>query len=203
MAEENRILRTPPGILTYPHLFELFALDKEKPTELSYSTSVLFDAEAQATAEWASLKAEANRVARERFGDDLPRLLAEGEFKSPFLDGNKYAAKNPEAAGKVMLRLKTTMKPGIVDAQVRPITDTSKVYPGAIAIVSVGCYAYPKPGATGPKAANKGVSFGLRNVQIVRSDTPALGNISRPDQDFVPLGAGAVQANGGDPDALF
>ena len=201
MADDIKILRTPPGILTYPHLFELHAIDKDKPDDKFYSTSILFDAAAQATAEWADLRAEANRVALARFGDALPALVASGEFKSPFLLGDKFAAKNPEAAGKIMLRLKTKMKPGIVNDQVLPITDPSKVYPGVIAILSVGCYAYPLPGASGPKAANKGVSFGLRNVQIVRDGTP-LGNISRADMDFVPLGDKA-QIAGNDPAALF
>lgn len=205
MADEIKVLRTPYAILSYPHLFQAFASEDDlklgrKP---KYSCALLFDAEAQKTAEWAALRAEANRVAAVRFGDKLPGMVTAGDFKSPFLDGNKYAEKNPECAGKIMLRVSTLTRPGIVDANKLPVTDETKAYPGVIVRASLNAYAYPQVGKTGPAAANKGVSFGLRNIQIVMDGTP-LGSRTRAEDDFDVVEVAESKAGGmSSPEALF
>ena len=201
---ETKVLKLPPGIVCFPHFFTPWASDEDrkKGKEPYYSCSILIDQAGQQTAEWNAIKAEANRVALDRFGvDELKKMVEFQQFKSPFLNGDKYADKYPEQAGKVVLRLSSKVPPGVVDQMVRPITDHTKIYAGALVIVSVNAYAYPKPGATGPAAANKGVSFGLRNVQLYADGTP-LGNRSRPEDDFKPLEHAATAA-GNDPSALF
>lgn len=190
-------LRTPNAIISFPHLFAPYQSedDRKLGRKPKYSASLLFDAEAQGTAEWAAIKAEANRVAREAFGDDLAAMVADGRFNSPFINGDKFAAKQPEAAGKIILRCNSTVKPGVVNGALLPVDDESKVYPGLIVKVSINCYAY-FPDASRPQIKH-GVSFGLGNVQIVAPGTP-LGNRTRPEDDFEPLaGAAAAVENKG------
>jgi len=194
-------LTSPRAILSFPHLFTPYLSDDDRKLgrKAKFSCSLLFDAAAQATAEFAKLKAEANRVAKEKWGDLLPDMVKNGDFHSPFLSGDKYAVKYPEQGGKIVLRVSSTVKPGIVDQMVRPVQDESAVYSGLIVIASLNCYAYA-PTKERPQI-KKGVSFGLRNMQIVEAGTP-LGNRTRPEDDFVPL-EGAVTAGGADPDAMF
>lgn len=200
---ENKVLRSPPAVLCFPHLFTAYLSedDRKLGRKPKFSATLLIDAAGQATAEFAALKAEANRVAVEKFGlEELQRLVSVGDFHSPFLNGDKYAPKYPEQAGKVVLRVSSTVKPQVVDQMVRPVTDESVIYSGMIVQVTLNAYAYA-PSKDRPQIKN-GVSFGLRNVQIVRADTPPLGNRTRAEDDFVPL-AEAATGGGANPDALF
>ena len=191
-TKEAANLRSPRVMLSYPHLF----IPNRAPGSDRdlYSCTLVFDSEAQGTAEFATMKAEANRVLRERFGAQTEMLFKAGQLRSPFIDGNIHAVKNPEFAGKVLIRCSSKMKPGVVDRALRPITDESKIYPGCFVFASLNCYAYPNASATGPATGNKGVSFGLRNIQFVADGTP-LGGRSRPDDDFTSLDGDAFVAD--------
>lgn len=195
-------LRTPNAILSFPHLFVAYRSEEDarlgKPAK--FSCSLLFDAEAQATAEWAAIKAEANRVAKEAFGDELAAMVADGRFNSPFINGDKFAVKQPECAGKIVLRLNSKVKPSVVDGSVLPITDDTAIYPGLIVKASINAYPY-FPDAQRPMIKH-GISFGLGNVQVVAAGTP-LGNRTRPEDDFVPLAAAAGAEVNKDPGAMF
>lgn len=196
-------LRTPRAIISFPHLFAPYLSedDRKLGRKPKFSASLLFDATAQASPEWAAIKAEANRVAREAFGDELQAMVADGRFNSPFINGDKFAAKQPECAGKIVLRLNSTVKPGVVGPDVMPIVDETKIYPGAIVMVSINCYSY-FPDSNRPMIKH-GVSFGLGNVQLVDGTTPPLGNRTRPEDDFVPLAAAAGAEVNKDPGAMF
>lgn len=200
-SQDVKPLRSPRAIISFPNLFTPYLSedDRKLGRKAKFGCSLLIDAAGQATAEFAALKAEANRVAIEKWGDLLPEMVRNGDFHSPFLNGDKYAAKYPEQAGKIVLRVSSTVKPGIVDQQVRPVQDESAIYSGLIVMASLNCYAYA-PTRDRPQI-KKGVSFGLRNVQIVEAGTP-LGNRTRPEDDFVPL-EGAVAAGGASPEGLF
>lgn len=84
--------------------------------------------------------------------------------------------KNPEYEGHYFMSVSNTRKPGIVDRDRDPIDDPSEIYSGMYARVSLNAFAYNTNG-------NKGVSFGLQNVQKLKDGTP-LGNISRAEDDF-------------------
>lgn len=71
-------------------------------------------------------------------------------------------------------------KPGIVDANLQDIIDDSEVYSGAWFRVQVDCYGYEQQG-------NKGVTFGLKNVQKVRDQ--------RPDEADIGGGSGRMPAS--------
>lgn len=71
-------------------------------------------------------------------------------------------------------------KPGVVDKNVQPILDESEIYSGCWVRASVNAFAYDQAG-------NRGVSFGLVNLQKLRDDKP-LGARTRPEDDFSAVG---------------
>lgn len=82
----------------------------------------------------------------------------------------------PEYAGNYYMNVSAYRQPGIVDRKVQPILDSTEVYSGCYARVSINAYAYNV-------GTNKGVTFGLNNVQKLR-DGDNLGGSARAEDDF-------------------
>ena len=79
-------------------------------------------------------------------------------------------------------------RPGVVDASVQDIMDDSECYSGAWFRVQVRPFAYDQAG-------NKGVSFGMENVQKTRDDDP-LGRGKVPaSKAFEAFGAAATASS--------
>ena len=97
-----------------------------------------------------------------------------GKIKNPIHDGDVDRPEDKNFAGKCYFNVKSTRQVGIVDAKVQDIIDEEDVYSGAWYRAQVRAFAYENSG-------NKGVAFGLQNVQKLRDDEP--------------LGAGRVPAN--------
>ena len=79
-------------------------------------------------------------------------------------------------ADNFYINAKASTRPGIVDRNVRPITDEDDVYSGMWAIVSVTFYAYDVNG-------NRGIACGLDNVMKTKDDTRLCGR-SSAESDF-------------------
>lgn len=142
------------------------------------------------TAKLDALKKEAESVAREKWGDKIPKTL-----RSPFRTNEELENPIPGIGDDwVVMTFSATedRRPGIVDAKLQDIIDDADVYSGAWYRAQVRAFAYENAG-------NKGVSFGLQNVQKLRDDDP-LGNGRIPaSKAFDPVdvpsdGAGAKTA---------
>ena len=83
---------------------------------------------------------------------------------------------NAKIPGHYFMNVSCKTKPGIVDRYVQPLTDPERVYSGVYARVSLNAFGYSAAG-------NKGISFGLNNVQIIK-DGEFLGGRSSADADF-------------------
>src|SRR5690606_39628308 len=88
----------------------------------------------------------------------------------------------PEREGHYRIRVSANEQypPGIVDRRLQPILDQSEIYSGCYVRVSMVAYAFNSQG-------NKGVSFGLRNVQKLRDGEPLGGGGVRPESEFSAL----------------
>jgi len=114
----------------------------------------------------------------ERWNDKPPKNLRE-----PLKDGDDET-QIPESAepgelpyaSHYFMNVKSTTKPGIVDADLNTVIDENSFRSGDYCKVSLQSYSYDKKG-------NRGVSFGLNNVQVLRKGEP-LGGRSRPENDF-------------------
>lgn len=118
------------------------------------------------TADLTALKKEAEAVAKEKWGDKIPKTLRSPfrlneELEAPIIGiGDDWTIMSFSA--------NEDRRPGIVDSKLQDIIDDSDVYSGAWYRAQVRAFAYDTAG-------NKGVSFGLQNVQKVKDDDP-LGN---------------------------
>lgn len=173
---------TPEAILSYPNLFTPRAAnpgDDEK-----YSVSLVFPAGTDLSA----LESAAATMLKEKFGKKADALLLKviarrkgkteeeiliaGGIRWPFRQD--WESKGyPE--GSTFLNVRSTRPPQVVsvipDENGNPsrVTDESRVYPGVIARASIDPFTYDVSG-------NKGVTFGLGNVQIIRDGDRLDGN---------------------------
>lgn len=195
MANESvntKPLRTPRARLSFPYLFEKAKYDDGKE---KYGCVLLLDATAQASAEFAALKAAATACVQKQWPNGVPPGLI-----SPFKRGDDKNAKRMSLgkppldgyAGCIILSPTSMQRPQIVDRQLNIVNDPSKVYPGMYVFATVSPYAYNVKG-------NVGVSFGLRNVQLIADGEP-LGGRSNAADDFEALDPETSAEN---PAALF
>lgn len=156
--------------LSYVHLFEKHAFEGQDP---KYSVMLLIPKSDKKTlkALRAAEEAAAEAGKSTKFGGKVPKELA-----SIIRDGDDYADDYPERADHWFMTVSSQNKPGVVDADVQPILDSTEVYSGCYARASLNAFPY-KAGA------NKGVSFGLNHIQKVKDGEP-LGGITRAEDDF-------------------
>jgi hypothetical protein len=162
-------ITTPPFRVSFPNVFK--PKSNFEGQDPAYSVQMLFPKSADLTA----MKKAVEEVKRKKWGNDKADWP---KFKHPvFKDGNE---KNMEAyKDMVVVEARTKQKPGLVDRECNEIIDPGEFYPGCWARATLTCYAYEKAG-------NKGVSFGLQNLQKVKDDTAFSGKKNAKD-DFEPL----------------
>jgi hypothetical protein len=164
-------LITPKVRLSFPWF------DRPQPPQqvggkAKYGCSLIFDAAAMASAETKLLIGEVKKAVAAKYGDKVPP-----KFRlNPFLDGSEYEQYDG-FKGNRFLRVSSVQRPGLVDRDRNPVDEvTSVFYPGCYVRATLNVFCYDNSG-------NKGVSFGLNNVQFI-CDGDSLGNRSRPEEDF-------------------
>jgi len=178
---------TPKARMSFPALFapQRKAADKE-PT---YQVSLVIPPDADISL----LKKAAEKVAKEKWGTDLPKKL-----RSPFLEAAELDRAEYEA-GWIVIRADTKSKPGVVDARGQSVENAEEVYAGRWCVASLAAYAYPSIQGGLP-----GVKFYLQNVQVLDHDEPWAGRRSKPEDDFEPVETEETKAGGeGSAESLF
>lgn len=188
-------VNTPKFRVSYPNVF------KPRKNELNgqdeYSVMALFPK----GADLSTLKKAAEKAAIAKWGADQNEWPT--NLRLPFRDQAEKAKKSASGemmlppgheAGGIFMNLKTKQKPHVVDQNVQDILDQSEFYAGCWAIASVNAYAYDQKG-------NKGVSFGLNNIQKVADGDP-LGGRTRPEDDFKAV-EGVESGDTGSANSLF
>jgi hypothetical protein len=161
--------------LSYAHLFEPYAQKADQ--DKKYSCVILIPKTDKATLrKIKSAQAAAAEAGAAKFGGKVP-----GNLKTTLHDGDTEAdlERNPEYEGHYYMSVSSKTKPGIVDRNVQEILDSSEVYSGCFARVSINAFAYNTNG-------NRGISFGLNHVQKTR-DGDFLGGRTRAEDDFEAL----------------
>lgn len=184
-------LNTPEFRVSYPNVF------KARKNELSgldeFSVTALFPKGADLSA----LKKAAEAVLIEKLGADKTKWPK--NMRNPFRDQaeREKEGKLPEGyeAGAIFINLKAKQRPGVVDENVEDIIEERNFYAGCYAIASVNPYYYDQKG-------NKGVSFGLNNIQKRRDGDP-LGGRTRATDDFKPVAGASGASDGGAADSVF
>lgn len=139
-----------------------------------YSMMIIIDKADKKTV--GAIRAATEAVVEERWNGKPPKGL-----RKPLRDADKEAEDSgekvePHLAGKFFMNIKSNQKPGLVDKQRMEIIDPTEFQSGDYCRVSMNAYAYDVNG-------NRGVSFGLNNVQVMGKGEP-LGSSTRAEDDF-------------------
>lgn len=141
------------------------SMEEGKPGK--YSLTMLFEP----GADLSKLKAAAAQAVKDKWGDKPPKML-----RSPFRDqGEKEFDGYVE--GGIYINATSDKKPGLVDAQLNDIIDETDFYSGCYARATVRAFAYDKAG-------NKGVAFGLQNVQKLADGESLGGGRAKASDEF-------------------
>ena len=180
---ENRI--TPEFRAGYVGLFRASAPKEDPNGKKKFSIRAIF----MPGADLKQLKLDAEAAAIEKWGANVPKNL-----RSPFRLNEELdnpVAGVPDDAIVMTFSANEDRRPGVVDANLQDIIDEAECYSGAWYRAQVRAFAYEAKG-------NKGVSFGLQNVQKTRNDDPlGSGNIPASKAfDAVPTEGGSKTAGG-------
>lgn len=162
------MIMTPEFRVSFPVVFKPRSAtnDNGDAGTPKYSITMLFAKDA----DLSKLKAAAQAAAKEKWGDKIPKNL-----RSPFRDqGEKELEGYVE--GAVFINATSLQKPGLVDRNREDIIDETEFYAGCYARATLRAFAYDKKG-------NRGVAFGLNNVQKLR-DGESLSGRTRAQDDF-------------------
>lgn len=175
---------TPEFRVSYPYLFtpqQPMANSANKDPK--YSVVMLFPKGADLSA----LKKAAEAAIIEKWGADKTKWPK--NLRSPFRDQGEKES-DGYVPGAIFVTATSKQKPGVVDAAVQPIIDSSAVYAGCYGRATVRAFAYDNAG-------NRGVAFGLQNFQKTRDGESLTGRL-KPEQEFQPLPAATESADAGD-----
>lgn len=188
---------TPKFRVSYPHVFKAQA---PKPGDkLKYSITMLFpkDSKMEGTSpdgEPRTIAAVIRNAKIAKFGSKENWPV---DLLSPVTDGDdpKHATKDGYK-GHWVIKATTNedTRPGVVDENMVPISESSQFYPGCYARAYVYAYVYEYMG-------KQGVSFILDHVQKM-SDGKAFGGKKPVEQVFSPLGGATLKDVDGDNDDL-
>lgn len=171
---------TPEFRVSYPSV--ITPRKNDLNGKMEYSVVALFAKGADLT----ELKKVAEAALVEKLGADKTKWPK--GIRSPFRDQaeKEKDGKLPEGhlAGAIFMNLKATQRPGLVDANVQPIIDETQFYAGCYARAQVNAYYYDQKG-------NKGVAFGLSNVQKMRDGESLSGRMKAEDAFEAVAGADA------------
>ena len=160
--------------LSYANIWQAKSINGGAP---KYSTSVLIPksdmktiANVKAAIEAAYYEGESKLKGNSK---TVPALTS---LKMPLRDGDTERPDDEAYAGHWFLNANSNTAPGVVDANREPIYDTSEIYSGVYARVSLTFYAFNSNG-------NRGIACGLQNIQKVR-DGESLGGKPKAEEDF-------------------
>jgi len=167
------LIHTPEFRLSFPVLFEPKLPYNPKPGQKPrWSCAMLF----KKGEDLADIKKAVAALLNEKFGNkaNWPKGL-----RFPFNNQGDKEYEGYEDGAIVINAWRDDHQPGIVDSNVKRIIDQSEIYAGCYCIATVNPFYYDV-------SVNKGVAFGLRNIQKLRDGAP-LGGYSRAEDDFEPL----------------
>lgn len=178
---------SPKGRVSFPNVFRPHAFNEGDTPK--FDVTLIFDRDdmtEQQLALFKKMAAEANKVSMERFGCKIGETSKGRTINSPF----RKTDEKPDyyEPGKIFVKFTTRQAPGVVYGDRTPIDPNSRdFYAGCWAHVSYTVYAYDKSG-------NRGVAFGLQNIQKTADDEPFAGGASAAEDDFEDIEMGGQAA---------
>jgi hypothetical protein len=160
--------------LSYANLFTAVASRDNPGAEPKFSTSILIPKSDTKT--YAALKA-AQEFAITAKWPKRPAKIVTTLHDGDGVKEKTGEAYGPECKGHWVMSVSSKQRPNVVDAALQPVMDAGAVRSGDYARVSLNAYCYDVSG-------NRGVSFGLNNVQKLADGEPLGGGRTRAEDDF-------------------
>ena len=165
---------TPEFRVSFPSVFQSRKNDLNGKDE--FSLVALF----KKGQDLSALKKAAADAVEKKWGKKVPSSLRtpfrdQGERAKTDDDGNEFLPEGYDR-GAIFISLKSTQRPGLVGPNLEEIIDSTEFYAGCYARAKIRAYAYDIKG-------NKGVAFGLVNIQKTRNGEPLTGRTKAQD-DF-------------------
>lgn len=167
--------------LSYAHVFQPQSING---SEEKYSTSILIPKEDKETLRKIKAAIEAAKeLGKSQWGGKIPANL-----KLPLRDGDEERPDDEAYVGHYFLNASSKTKPGIAKpigktpdgkTKFEEITDSTEVYSGCYARVSITFYPFNKNG-------NRGIAVGLNNIVKVQDGEP-LGGRARVEDEFADI----------------
>lgn len=181
----SKKVMTPKFRVSFPSVFKARAdFEGQEP---KFSIVMLFD---KAT-DISALKQLAQSVVLEKWGPDKAKWPQ--NLRSPFRDGDVEGNGKDGYTGVIFVRASSKTRPGLVDQEKVQILEESDFYGGCYARATINAFAYDKAG-------NKGVAFGLQNIQKLADGEPFSGR-TKAEDDFdavseAPVAGGTKSGSG-------
>jgi hypothetical protein len=153
----SKLITTPVGTLSYPHLFKSRPKAEGSP-DLVFSTVLLFNEQQMKSPAWKAMMQAVEEVAKAAY----PKLILGKSLKSPLRLCEEKETFPKEY--KYFFNAWSKVRPGVIDAGKNPIVDSDDVWGGQYARLSVDVYPWEHP------TGGKGINLGLQHVQIIRSE---------------------------------
>lgn len=180
MANDNTATKVITGTvrLSYCHVFEPQSIDGG---EAKYSTAILIPKSDKETLRKIKAAVDAAKeIGKSKWGGKIP-----ANCKTPLRDGDEERPDDEAYAGHYFLNASSKNQPGIAKpigkgadgkTKFQEITDSTEVYSGCYAKVSLNFFPFDAKG-------NRGVAAGLNNVVKVQ-DGEFLGGRSSVNDEF-------------------
>lgn len=179
--------RTPKFRAAFANVFEKRGFPGQEP---KYSIVMLFD---KKTADIEPLIAAANAAAADKWGQDKSKWPK--NLKMPFRDGDE----KPDLGGypgSIYITATAKNPPTVLNLDTSLITKESRsFYSGCFARASVNAFTFDVSG-------NKGVSFGLSNVQKM-GDGPEFSGRKKAEDEFDKVEDSSEDASSYDNEDMF
>jgi hypothetical protein len=180
MAIDNQATKVITGKvrLSYTHIFEPQSIDGG---DEKYSTAILIPKSDKETLRKIKAAVDAAKeLGKSKWGGKIPT-----NCKLPLRDGDEERPDDEAYAGHYFLNASSKNKPGVAKpvgkgangkAKFQDITDTTEVYSGCYAKVSINFYPFDMKG-------NRGIAAGLNNVVKIQ-DGDFLGGRASVNDEF-------------------
>ena len=165
--KKTKKVTTPEFRASFPHLFEAHSFQEGQ--QKKYSIVMLIPK----TADISPLKEARKDAITQKWPDPEKRPKP---LRNPIRDGDVEKPDTDGYPGHYFITASSKQRPGVVDKNVQQIIDDSEFYAGCYARATVTPYAYDTMG-------NRGVAFGLQNVQKLRDGDSFTGR-SKAEDDF-------------------
>jgi len=169
--QENNKFWTPQFRASFTEF--VFSPKREDGKVPKFGLTLLFPKWEKEPMKFIAMRNAAETALVDRFGKKL--VKKKGALKRPFLDGDEKLWDGYEDHWYV--RVTSKFPPKIICRDgVTPILDETGFYAGCYAHATVNTFCYDIDG-------NKGVSFGIQNIQFIKDGEPFTGGTSA-EEDF-------------------